>query len=126
MKMGHGSSVFRNHNKRFEINKNMGYKCAISSFKIWRKQRTYIEFKEVSFTEYLLMLKNICSLLEFKGRPLLRRVKGGFEKLNFKLAFSKEKENDLVLFMEVLAKGDFVKLGPLICFMNANMLQVYR
>ena len=72
---------------------------------------TYIEFKEVSFTEYSLMLKNICSLLKFKGRPLLRRVEGGFEKLNFKMAFSKEKENDLTLFMEVLAKGDFVKLG---------------
>ena len=36
-----------------------------------------------AFKEYLITLKNICFLLKFQGRPLVRRVKGGFVKMAF-------------------------------------------
>ena len=56
---------------------------------------------------------NICSLLKFQVRPLVRRVKGGFVKLNFKVAFPKEKK--LPSFTkEVLSIGDFVKPAPVV------------
>ena len=34
----------------------------------------------------------VCSLLKIQGRPLVRRIKGSFVKLNFKVAFPKEKK----------------------------------
>ena len=47
----------------------------------------YLKFKEVSFKECLIIVKNICFLLRFQGRPLLKRFQGGFVKLNFMVAF---------------------------------------
>ena len=57
----------------------------------------------------LISLKNICLLFKFQGRPLVRRVKGGFVKLNLKVVFPKEK-NYLDLLNEVLSKGGFLNL----------------
>ena len=56
-------------------------------------------------------LMNIGSLLKFQGRPLVGRVKVGFMKLNFKMAFPREK-SDLPLPKEVLSKGGFMKFAP--------------
>ena len=52
---------------------------------------TYLKFKEVTFKECLITLMDICSLLKFQGRPLVRGVKGGFVKLNLKVTFLKGK-----------------------------------
>ena len=48
----------------------------------------------------------ICSLLKTFGSE---RVKRGFVKLNFKVAFPKEKKLDFPLLKEFLSKGGFLK-----------------
>ena len=39
---------------------------------------------------------------------MVRRVKGGFMKLKFKVVLPKEKKNDLLLLKEGLSKGGFI------------------
>ena len=53
----------------------------------------------------------IYSLLKFQGRPLVRRVKEGFVKLNVKWP-SQRNRNDLPLLKEVLSKGGYMKPAP--------------
>ena len=59
----------------------------------------------MSFKEYLIILKDICSLLKFQGKPLVRRVKGGFIKTKIWGGLPP-------LMKDVLSKGGFMKLAP--------------
>ena len=68
---------------------------------------------EVSFKECLITLMNICSLLKFQGRPLVR-------KQHVKVAFPKEKK--LPLLKEVLSKGGLVKPA---CVPDSYLTLVY-